>query len=51
MAATKGAAREAVAEEVVERMTQIVASQLDVPEGYTPDPELADVVKRLPRYL
>ena len=32
-------------------MTEIMASQPDVPEGYTPDPELAEVVKRLPGYL
>ena len=40
-----------MAEEVIERMTEIMASQPDVPEGYTPDPELAEVVKRLPGYL
>ena len=52
MAATRGAAREAMAKQVVvQRMTEIMASQLDVPTGYTPDPELAKVVKRLPRYL
>ena len=51
MAATRGMAREAMTEEVVGRMTEIIASQLDVPEGYTPDPELAKVVKRLPGYL
>ena len=51
MAVTRGAAREAMAEEVIERMTEIMASQPDVPEGYTPDPELAEVVKRLPGYL
>ena len=52
MAATRGAAREVVAEEViVQRMTEIMASQPDAPEGYTPDPELAEVAKRLPGYL
>ena len=28
-----------------------MASQLGMPEGYTPDPELAEVVKQLPGYL
>ena len=51
MAATRGAAREAMAEEVVGRMTEIMASQPDVLEGYTLEPELAEVVKRLPGYL
>ena len=52
MAATKGAAREALAEQVgLLRRTKIAASQPDVLEGYTPDPELVEVVKRLPRYL
>ena len=51
MAVTRGAAREAMAEEAVLRMTEIATSQPSVPEGYTPDPELAEVVKRLPRYL
>ena len=51
IAATRGAAREAMAEGVVGRMTKIMAFQLDVPEGYTPDPELVEVVKRLPGYL
>ena len=50
MAVTRGAAREAMAEEAVFMMTEI-ASQLGVPEGYTPDPELTEVVKTLPRYL
>ena len=30
---------------------KIVASQPGVQEGYTPDPEVAEVVKRLLRYL
>ena len=51
MAATRGAARDAMAKEVVGRMTEIMASQPDVSEGYTLDPELAEVVKRLPGYL
>ena len=50
MVATRGAAREAMAKEVAFRMTEIAASQLGVPEGYTPDPDLAEVVKRLPGY-
>ena len=32
-------------------MTEIMASQPDAPEGYTLDPELVDIVKRLPGYL
>ena len=32
-------------------MTEIMASQPNVPEGYTLDLELAEVVKRLPVYL
>ena len=36
---------------MVQRMTEIMASQPDVPEGYIPDPELVEVVKRLPGYL
>ena len=52
MAVTRGAAREAMAKEVVvQRMMEIMASQPNVSEGYTPDPELAKVVKRLPGYL
>ena len=52
MAATRGAAREALAEQVgLLRRTKIAASQSDVLEGYTPDPELAEVVKKLPGYL
>ena len=30
---------------------EIIASQPSVPEGYTPDPELSEVVKQLPGYL
>ena len=51
IAATRGAAKEAMAEEAVLRMTEIAASQPGVTEGYTPDPELAEVVKKLPGYL
>ena len=52
MAAAKSVAKEAMAEEVVvQRMTEIMAFQPDAPEGYTPDPELAKVIKRLPGYL
>ena len=52
MAATRGAAREALAEQVgLLRRTKIAASQPDVLEGYTPDPELAEVIKKLPGYL
>ena len=32
-------------------MTEITTSQPDVPEGYTPNLELAEVVKRLPEDL
>ena len=32
-------------------MMEIAASQPGVLEGYTPDPELTEVVKRLPEYL
>ena len=41
MAVTRGATRKAMAEEVVGRMMEIMASQPNVPEGYTPDPDLA----------
>ena len=51
MAETKGTAREAMAEEAVLRMTEIAAFQPSVIEGYTPDPELAEVVKKLLEYL
>ena len=51
MDATRGAAREAMAEEVVGRMTEIIASYPDVLEGYTLNPELAEVVKWLLGYL
>ena len=52
MAVTRGVAREALAEEVgLLRRTKIMASQPNVLEGYTSDPELAEVVKKLPGYL
>ena len=52
MAATRGAARGPLAEQVgLLRRTEIMASQPGVLEGYTPDPELFEVVKQLPEYL
>ena len=52
MLAIRGAAREALAKQVgLLRRTEIAASQPNVLEGYTPDPELAEVVKRLLGYL
>ena len=51
MAATRDAAKEAMAEEVVGRMTEITASQPNVLEGYTPDAKLAEVMKRLAGYV
>ena len=52
MVATRGAAREALAEQVrLLKKMKIEASQADVLEWYTPDLELAEVVKRLPKYL
>ena len=38
-------------EVVVQRMTEIMASQPNAPEGYTLDPELVEVVKRLCEYF
>ena len=35
----------------LERLTEIKATQLSGEERYTPDPEIAKAVKRLPRYL
>ena len=44
--------REALAEKVrLQRRTEIIASQLGVLEGYTPDPKLSEVVKKLLWYL
>ena len=40
-----------MAGEVVGRMTENMASKPDAPEGYSPDLELAETVKRLPGYL
>ena len=52
MAATRGATKEALAEQVgLLRRTEIMAFQPSVPEGHTPDPELSEVVKQLLRYL
>ena len=57
MAATRGVTREgmtreALAEQVgLQRRTEIMASQPGVLEGYTPDPKLSKVVKKLPGYL
>ena len=52
MAASRGAAREAQAEQVVlKRMTKITATQLGVQEGYMPDPEITEAIKRQPKYL
>ena len=51
MEPTWGAAREAIAEEAVLRMNEITASQPGMEEGYTPDPEIVEVMKRLPRYF
>ena len=51
MEETRDATKEAMAKEVVRRMTKIMASQPKVSEGYTPDLELVEVVKRLPGYL
>ena len=52
MAATMGMAREALVEQVgLQRRTKIMASQPSVLEGYTPDLELSEVVKKLSRYL
>ena len=46
MAVTKGAAKEALAEQVgMLRRTEIMTSQPGVLEGYTPNPELFEVVK------
>ena len=52
MAATRDTAREALAEQVrLQRGTEIIASQPGVLEGYTPDPKLSKVVKKLLVYL
>ena len=36
---------------MLKRMTEIAASQPSVKEGYTPDPEITEAIKRLPGYL
>ena len=52
MVTTRSAAKEAQAKQVVlEQMTEIAASQPGVLEGYTLDPKLAVIVKRLSGYL
>ena len=52
MAILRGAPREAQAEHgQLERLTKITATQPGVDEGYTPDADIVEVVKRLPRYL
>ena len=52
MAVTRGATREALIKQVrLLRRTEIMASQPGVPEGYTSDPKLSEVVKQLPGYL
>ena len=52
MAVTRGVAMEAMVEQVrLQRRTEIMAYQPVVLEGYTPDPELSEVVKKLPGYL
>ena len=33
---------------VLERMTEITATQLGVQEGYTPNPKIIEIIKRLP---
>ena len=51
MAITRGAARKAHAERArLERLTEIAATQPGV-EDYTPDFNIAEAIKRLPRYL
>ena len=52
MAASKAVTKKAQAKQVVlERRTEIAASQPGMREKYMPDPEVTKVVKRLPRYL
>ena len=52
MATSRGAIREAQAEHVrLERLTENVANQPGVKEGYTPDADIVEAIKRLPRYL
>ena len=52
MVATRGATREALVEQVgLLRTTEIMAFQPDVLEGYTPDPELIEIIKKLTEYL
>ena len=52
MTGSRGAAREAqVGRLQLDRLTEIAATQPGVEEGYTPDPKIAEAVKRLPGYL
>ena len=51
MATTRGAARETMAQEEVLWRVEIAASQPGAGEGFKPDPDLAEVVKRMPGYL
>ena len=52
MVGLKRAAIEAQAGHIqLERLTEIAATQPGVEEGYTLDPEIVEVVKRLPGYL
>ena len=56
MAASRGVAREVAREAqgkqvVLERMTEIAATQPSVEEGYIANPEITEAIKRLPGYL
>ena len=52
MADSRGAAKEAQAGHIqLERPKEIMATQPGVEEGYTPDHEIVEAVKRLPGYL
>ena len=52
MVGSKRAAKEAQAGHMqLETLTEIAATRPGVEEGYTPDPEIVEVVKRLPGYL
>ena len=52
IAVSRGMAREAQAEYVqLKRLTEITATQLSVEEGYTPNADIVEAVKRLLGYL
>ena len=52
MATSRGVARETQAKHVqMEMLIEIAATQPSVDEGYTPDLEIAEAVKRLLEYL